>query len=273
MASRTSHWRRLNEHVLHCLNTEEPRNPEVDECPEYAPLQEENRIQICEDEESDVCPSTSDGSILFSDVLSYDSLPSNLESEISSCYSSSEEDLTEKGSFLNDLATWSLSNNISHNSLNGLMKLLRKHVDPDLPTDSRTVLSTPRSIPVSSKFGGEYVYLGIESGVLQCPVLKNLTKISILVNIDGLPLFKSSDVELWPILGFIEGSSSPFVIALWSGSGKPSCVDGYLEDFKREYQSLLESGIDTERGTLEFSLKCFTCDAPACQFLKKRTYR
>ena len=65
------------------------------------------------------------------------------------------------------------------------MKLLCKHVNPDLPSDARTVLNTPRSIPVTDRFGGEYVYLGIKSGILQCPVLQNLPNISLLVNIDA----------------------------------------------------------------------------------------
>ena len=86
------------------------------------------------------------------------------------------------------------------------------------------------------------------------------------INIDGLPLFNSSDVELWPILGFIKGSSSPVVIALQSGSEKPYCIDSFLKYFLTEYQSLLEIGIDTKRGKLEFSLKCLSCDAPTRVF-------
>ena len=47
MASRTSHWRRLNEHVLHCLNAEVAGNPEVDEYPEHAPsFLEENHTGL-----------------------------------------------------------------------------------------------------------------------------------------------------------------------------------------------------------------------------------
>ena len=260
MSSRTSQWRRINEQLLlNCLDTEIPV------------IQRENVTQTCEDQEGDItCLSNSETSPVAlsipSDPGPFDS-SNNFDSEHSIVSSSSDESV-DTNSLLNDLATWSISHNVSHNSLNDLMKLLRKHVNPDLPSDARTVLNTPRSIPVTNRFGGEYVYLGIKSGILQCPVLQNLPNISLLVNIDGLPLFKSADVELWPILGLIQGASSPFVIALWSGSGKPNYVGDFLQDFLTEYTTLSETGIEIEEAILEFSLKCFSCDAPARQYLK-----
>ena len=41
-----------------------------------------------------------------------------------------------------------------------------------------------------------------------------------------------------------------------------------MKEFLTEYKTLLEIGIETERGVVEFDLKCFTCDAPAREFLK-----
>ena len=42
----------------------------------------------------------------------------------------------------------------------------------------------------------------------------------------------------------------------------------FLEDFLCEYPYLIESGIKTKIGIKQFEIKCFTCDAPARQFLK-----
>ena len=267
MSSRISHWRRANEQLLlNCLDTEEPCSPE-----EVASDRDEVASDRDEDKESDdlSCSELSPTApmTINSDPGSFDS-PNHLS--VSSIFSSSsDEDIINKAALLSDLANWSISHNISHNSLNDLMKLLQKNVNPNLPSDARTVLNTPRSIPIASKFGGEYVYLGIKSGVLECPALQGLSKISLVINVDGLPLFKSADVEVWPILGLIEDSNSPpFIIALWSGSGKPNCVDDFLKDFLTEYASLSETGIETERGMLQFSLRCFSCDAPARQYLK-----
>jgi hypothetical protein len=41
-------------------------------------------------------------------------------------------------------------------------------------------------------------------------------------NVDGLPFFKSSSIELWPILFFMKGAvSNPFVVGLYCGKKKP----------------------------------------------------
>ena len=124
--------------------------------------------------------------------------------------------------------------NISHVALNSLLQILQGHVNEDLPTDARTVLRTPRQVAVVDRCGGDFIYLGIKSGVLRCSEFRGQRKVSLLVNIDGLPLFKSSDVEVWPILGTVN-RGDPFVIALWSGSGKPQSVLEFLKEFLTEY--------------------------------------
>lgn len=62
-------------------------------------------------------------------------------------------------------------------------------------------------------------------------------------NIDGLPLFRSSKVEFWPILGKIFHSASiysPFKVAIYCGKGKPKKFCANLID---EYNYLTENGI------------------------------
>ena len=44
----------------------------------------------------------------------------------------------------------------------------------------------------------------------------NSTEISLILNIDGVPLFRSSKICVWPILGqFCELTENPFVIAIY----------------------------------------------------------
>ena len=44
-----------------------------------------------------------------------------------------------------------------------------------------------------------------------------------LINTDGNPMFKSSNVELWPILCMF-GWLHPFLVAVFSGEKKPNDV-------------------------------------------------
>ena len=110
-----------------------------------------------------------------------------------------------------NLVKWVGDFNISHAALGKLLRILHPH-HPILPMDSRTLLNTPRSstMPVCNVAGGVYHYIGIKTCLQrlhQCGVLTvtNNICISIQINTDGLPLFKSSGMQLWPILGYIKG--------------------------------------------------------------------
>lgn len=55
------------------------------------------------------------------------------------------------------------------------------------------------------------------------------TKLKLQLNIGGLPLFKSTNDEFWPILGRMENvlDSRPFIIGLFYGESKLSSVNQY----------------------------------------------
>ena len=90
------------------------------------------------------------------------------------------------------------------------------------------------------------------------------SKISLKVNIDGSPLLKSSGTEVWPILGMIGKETTPFIVALFCGESKPTCVTDFMEDFLNEYSNLVVNGIKIDDHIVkEFEIKCFICDAPA----------
>lgn len=91
-------------------------------------------------------------------------------------------------------------------------------------------MKTPRSVTTLEKCGGQYIYLGLEKGILQR--LYNTdgysdNVVNLLVNVDGLPLYKSSSLELWPIICSFD-RCKPFIVALYCGVGKPSGVEAYL---------------------------------------------
>ena len=65
----------------------------------------------------------------------------------------------------------------------------------------------------------------------------------ILVNIDGIPLCKSSSSQFWPILGLIKGEHVPFTIGVFHGPVKPKCPNVYLRRFVSEVIFLQNNSI------------------------------
>ena len=170
-----------------------------------------------------------------------------------------------------DLATWATKNKCQRTAVNELLQILRGQ-GLCLPKDSRTLLQTPREVVTSSKCGGQYIYLGIEAGITDIlsrnsSLIEKHTKVDLMINVDGLPLFKSSTSQFWPILGYFN-KVEVFVVALFYGNSKPSSVDDYLDDLVKELDKLKIHGIHFEGRHFPFNLKCFCCDAPARCFLK-----
>ena len=128
---------------------------------------------------------------------------------------------------------WKLTNKRVIQMLNYelLDTLQDKHVE--LPKDARTLLRTPRNITTYKKCGGEYCYFGIQKGIERILVQNRYEYSNILnlvFNIDGLPLFKSAGIQLWPSLGYFH-SFDIFIIAIYGGESKPNSLSEYLEDF------------------------------------------
>ena len=220
----------------------------------------------CESQNSDV----SDQSNIFdSDELDlvFDSSDSNqsvVDDDIIDAIPTCEETLK------NQLAAWVVRNRCRRDATNELLQILNAH-GHSLPKDSRTLLKTPRHLTSQMKCGGQYIYFGIEAGIIQIlsswhSAVENLTAIDLIVNVDGLPLFKSTSQQFWPILGRF---SNLDVIALFYGNTKPSSVEEYLQNFIEEVNRLNDAGITHEEKLYKFFvLKCFCCDAPARCFLK-----
>ncbi len=169
------------------------------------------------------------------------------------------------------LASWATKNTIRREAVNELLEILRLH-GSNLPKDARTLLDTPREVSVVEKCGGQYSYCGIKAGIIQ-----ELAKypdfgdkhdhIDLIINIDGLPLFKSSNSQFWPILGCFN-NLDVFVIALFHGCSKPHPLSDYLEDFLAELDKIQVDGITHGGKRYAFKICCFSCDAPARCFLK-----
>lgn len=101
---------------------------------------------------------------------------------------------------------WALEHRIKKRALNSLLKILTSAGLSGLNVDSRTLLRTPRFIPIHHLAGGKFWHNGIQKCLeLMYAKLNADTDVKLNINIDGLPLFKSSKIEFWPILGNVHG--------------------------------------------------------------------
>lgn len=90
-----------------------------------------------------------------------------------------------------------------------------------------------------------------------------------MINIDGLPLHKSSKIEFWPILFIISEfpEKGVSVIDIYSGEKKANAVD-LLSTFVKESKDIIENGIMINEHVLNIKIKCFICDTPARTYIK-----
>ena len=192
----------------------------------------------------------------------------------------SEDDDPDPGdvSLENELKTWASSFQIPHSALQSLLSTLRVH-HPFLPKDPRTLLKTSTYYNVIDIDGGSYFHFGIASSLLRLlqdmPNLEATYIDSVLVqfNIDGLPLFKSTNAQLWPILSHViePFESKPSVVGLFSGNKKPGNVQQYLQSFKDEVLELMQNAMQIPNSGHKFGIQisCFICDTPARAFVKQ----
>lgn len=136
-----------------------------------------------------------------------------------------------------------------------------------------TPISNPNIIKLDT---GEFYYFGLEYALVHCltykmkHALKDNEKLKIGFNIDGIPLFKSSKLQLWPILGVIKNFAGvpPFAISVFCGTAKPKPLDRFLNDFIVELNQLLTYGFHSGKDHFFIEIHSFVCDAPARAFLK-----
>ena len=121
----------------------------------------------------------------------------------------------------------------------------------------------------------EYVYFPLEQALLENflaypkTLRESVDCLHISLNIDGIPLFKSSTGTLWPILCGIMNFTpiKVFPVALTYGASKAHDLD-FLSDTVRDLNTLLEHGLKYGDKILKVSLRCVVCDAPAKAFVK-----
>lgn len=176
------------------------------------------------------------------------------------------------------LRKWSIENDIKISAVSSLLKGLSEtccsNCCSSLPLDGRTLIETNRKIKmqIQSKAGGHYVHIGILKGIKShvMGTTDNSHKLIAIINIDGVPIFKSSGLSFWPILMRIANGNydQPFVVGIFSGTAKSNNIEEFLSEFVSDMVSVIDSGVTLDNQHFEVSLKCLIMNAPALAMIK-----
>ena len=155
------------------------------------------------------------------------------------------------------------------------MRLLRRHGNEELPKTARTLQGSLREVELSTVSSMKYHYLGlahVTTSVVDSftkTALANVDNLVLALNIDGLPLFKSSSMCLWPILCCITNLKpcKVFPVALACVETKPKTLD-FLKDTITNMKVLLYEGLMVAGKKDMIDLSCVVCDAPARAMVK-----
>lgn len=171
----------------------------------------------------------------------------------------------------NKFKLWAVTSKISHSCLREFLEIICLIPGfENTPKDPRTFLHTPRNTITRYVNPGTYFHLGICNGLnnmfkyLNTSDIPNIIEVGI--NIDGLPLCKSSSSQLYPILCIINNvkiSPNIFPIGIYHGNDKPLNFNNFLEEFVDESVLLTRQGLNIKDKYVRFKITMFLFDAVA----------
>ena len=128
-------------------------------------------------------------------------------------------------------ADWAVTGRVKYTHVTMVLHVLHFFL-PFLPKDSRTLLKTMHTVS-EGYVTRKYYHFGIKQGCQKAITSTEATSvITLFVNVGGLPLTKSTNNQLWPIVGRIvkPARSSPFTIGTYHGAKDPKIFNEFLED-------------------------------------------
>lgn len=168
------------------------------------------------------------------------------------------------------LKTWAVSNQIKTKPINEILGFFRENGFSNLPSDYRCLLGTPKRRNIIDMAPGKYVHFGFKAGIsniLSALCEENVTipeEVILDINIDGVPLRKSSNSLFWVIMARIKNikESNVFVAGIYHGYKKPNCFNEFLRPMVDELKELLNRFQFRDRGII-VRIRSIICDAPA----------
>lgn len=172
--------------------------------------------------------------------------------------------------FKSQLSQWALG--VTHHKVTELLMLLKQHKDfSSLPSDCRTLLKTPRQTEEIKCGNGSYCHMGIAEPLERIVVENKVedTDLKLQINVDGLPLAKSSGSQVWPILIWLYGFPhiAPFTAGVYHGQEKPRSIAAYLQPLVDDVSGLIQNGLCVGQKLYNVICHSFVCDVPARAFI------
>lgn len=124
--------------------------------------------------------------------------------------------------------------------------------------------------------GSEYFKLRSEGNFLDPKFSNNIT---MSWNTDGIPLFKSSSVSLWPVYLTINElppkerllKKNIIIWGVWQGVSKPKSMNGFLSPFVKDIASLYHEGVEVKGEVWRSLLVTGTMDLQARAYVLNMT--
>jgi len=167
------------------------------------------------------------------------------------------------------IKNWFIEHRPSRKCLEGLLAILYDE-GLDVPKSAATLIGKSEKIVVRNVMPGSYCHIGVEKQLKSFEfILQKYDKIDIDLNIDGIPIFKSSRVQLYPILAKIvniKETINPFPVGVYIGYKKPASIDDFLKDLVDEVKAL-ESKVLLDGKFVKINFRSLICDTPAKSFV------
>ncbi|KAL2102150.1 hypothetical protein ACEWY4_001318 [Coilia grayii] len=172
-----------------------------------------------------------------------------------------------------DLKKWTSEFGVKHNAVDALLRILRIHGHNELPCSTKTLLKTDH-IPTQVVSGVECVRFSVTDQLSMCldrypkNHVEDIQLLEVSLNVDGLPLFKSTSKSFWPVLCTVHlkpPSTFPLVIALTDT--KPKSLD-FIKETTMDLKNVMMNGFEWGDKKVHLKLRCIICDAPAKAMLK-----
>lgn len=229
-----------------------------------------------EDDDSDDSVNCNSQKLKWSYLLESQTDDVTQKASIASKYSSLLEKIRPKETeseiiskqLVNLLPRWTVNCGIEQSSITKLLHEIREGVPLlKLPLDCRTLLKTPRSTVTYDIAGGQYHHFGLNScieKIIECQQQKGIVNhaIELLINVDGAPVGKSSDKDLWPIL-----CSDKIVKKVYIVVSKPADADEFLQHFVHEAVEYVTTGFTVNDQRYDITVGGIICDAPAKAYI------
>lgn len=141
---------------------------------------------------------------------------------------------------------------------------------PDLPRNVNELLCAAETStmvsPVKIK-NGEYMHLGIRANLAMLNLHEVPKQLTITISWDGVRIFKSSRMQMWPIVMEVEETKDIFLIGVFLGHKKPKSNIEYFYCLIKELELISQNNdtvsVGVNRIQTKLAVSKFLADTPA----------